>query len=776
MKFSYNWLSELVEGLDLEARVLGLQITMRTAECEGVVPYGTHLDRVVAARVLSAEPIPGSHNRKAVVETGRYRLKTVVCDAPNCRPGMVSAYVPAGTELPRGRIDKITIQGIESDGMLASGAELGVNRDAAGILELEAEPGEPLPGCRPDQILEIDNKSLTHRPDLWGHLGLAREVAAILNKRLHDPVRPERLPEGPAAIRVAIEDFELCPRYSALVFENVTVQPSPLWLQYRLEAIGLNPINNVVDVTNYVMAELAQPLHAFDQDLLHGDTISIRPARAGEWLVALNEQIYRLDPSHLVIADAKGPVALAGVIGGLDSAIHAGTRRIVLESACFQGSSIRKTSSRLKLRTDASMRFEKSQDPANTVRGLARARELFELVSPGIRVVGGLADQRRELPPPEPIMLPLDWLIRKLGREVSEVEVRDILQRLCFGVQKAGPRVFSVTVPSWRATRDVSIKDDLVEEVGRMIGYDTITPQPPQVACTPPPEDPRRRLLRSVRRMLAAQGFTEVYNYSFHSEELARPFGLDPDGHLRVANPISAEQRLMRRSLTPLLYRNLLENSKHFDSFRIFEVGFEIHKQDSGLPREVPHALAAIYARQDGEENLYELVRVAQCLMEAAEVRPSPARSFEHPARSAEILWREEVVGRLFELHPALITGRAAMLDLDLERIEQLGPEPKRYKPIRRFPTSAFDLSVIAGQCELIGEIRKRIVALAGEWLEAIEFLRTYTGPPIPEGCQSVSFRLKVGAADRTLSLEEVGAIRARIIDGLRAGGYELRL
>ncbi len=776
MKFSYNWLSELVEELDLEASALGLQITMKTAECEGVVAYGAHLDRVVAARVISAEPIPGGHNLKVLVETGRYGLKTVVCGAPNCRAGMVTAYVPAGTELPRGRIEKITIQGVESDGMLASGAELGVNRDAAGILELEGEPGDPLPGCRPDQILEIDNKSLTHRPDLWGHLGLAREVAAILRKRLRDPVRAELLPEGPAAIRVAIEDYELCPRYSALVFENVTVRPSPLWLQYRLEAIGLNPINNIVDVTNYVMAELAQPLHAFDQDLLHGDTIYVRPARAGEWLTALNEETYRLDPSHLVIADARGPVALAGVIGGLDSAIHAGTRRIVLESACFQGSSIRKTSSRLKLRTDASMRFEKSQDPANTVRGLARARELFELVSPGIRLVGGLADERRESPPPDPIILPMDWLMRKLGREVSESEVRDILERLCFGVREAGPRVFSVSVPSWRATRDVSIKDDLVEEVGRMIGYDTITPQPPQVVCTPPPQDPRRGFLRSVRQTLAAQGFTEVYNYSFYSAELAEKFGSDPAEHLQVANPISAEQKLLRRSLVPLVYRNLLENAKHFETFRLFEVGFEIHKQASGLPHEAPHAVAAIYARQDGEENLYELVRVAQCLMETAEVRPVPARSFEHPARSAEIVWRGEVVGRLFELHPSLIAGRAAMLDLDLERIEQLGPEPKRYKPIRRFPTSAFDLSVIAGQRELIGDIRRHIVALAGEWLEAVEFLWTYTGPPIPEGRQSVSFRVKVGAPDHTLSLEEVGAIRARIIEGLRAAGYDLRL
>ncbi len=776
MKFSYNWLRELVEDLDLDARALGLEITMKTAECEGVEPYGDHLANVVAARVLSAEPIAGGHNQKVTVDTGRYGVKTVVCGAPNCRAGMVTAYVPAGTELPGGRIGKLVIQGVESDGMLASGAELGINRDATGILELEANPGDPLPGCLPDQILEIDNKSLTHRPDLWGHLGLAREVAAIARKRLLDPVRAERLPRMPAPIQVAIEDFGLCPRYSALVFENVTVRPSPLWLQYRLQAVGLNPINNIVDVTNYVMAELAQPLHAFDQDLLHGDTIYVRPAREGEWLTALTEQTYHLDPANLVIADAKGPVALAGVIGGLDSAINERTRRIVLESACFQASSIRRTSARLKLRTDASMRFEKAQDPENTVRGLARAWELFEQVSPGIRLVGGLADCRAPWTPPAPIELPLDWLARKLGRAVPDAEVRDILERLCFIVREGGPRVFLVTPPSWRATRDVSIKDDLVEEVGRMIGYGTIAPEPPRVACTVPPQEPLRLFLRAVREVFVSQGFTEAHNYSFYGEELARRFGLDPAEHLAVANPISPDQKLMRRSLVPLVFRNLEENSKHLECFRLFEIGREIHPQPEGLPREIHHAVAAIYSRQEGEGSLYELVRVAQCLMAGAEVRPASPRPFEHPARTGEIWWRGAAVGRVFELHPTLLAGRAALLDLDLERVHALGPEPKRYRPVRRFPTSAFDLSVIAPLRALIGEIEKHMVRLAGEWLDSIEFLRTYSGPPIPEGFQSVSFRLRVGASDRTLSLEEVAEVRARIIEGLRAAGYELRL
>src|SRR4051812_14943937 len=253
---------------------------MKTAESEGVEPYGAHFANVRAARVISAEPIPGSKNQKAVVDAGNGNI-TVVCGAPNCRAGIVTALVPSGTTLGEREIRKATIGGVESDGMLASGQELGINRDNDGIIELALKAGDALP-LKPDSIIEIDNKSLTHRPDLWGHYGMAREVSAILRKRLLDPAKLDRLPLKGNSINVEIHDHELCPRYSALVFENVTVGPSPLWLQYRLQSIGLNPISNIVDVTNYVMAELAQPMHAFDADKLHGDTIHVRAARPGE--------------------------------------------------------------------------------------------------------------------------------------------------------------------------------------------------------------------------------------------------------------------------------------------------------------------------------------------------------------------------------------------------------------------------------------------------------------------------------------------------------------
>jgi phenylalanyl-tRNA synthetase beta chain len=429
------------------------------------------------------------------------------------------------------------------------------------------------------------------------------------------------------------------------------------------------------------------------------------------------------------------------------------------------------------------MRFEKSQDPNNTVRGLARALELLEQVSPGIRVVGGLADPHADLKTPPPIELTVDWLKAKLGRDLDARQVRSILESLEFGVEEPARGHLVVTVPSWRATKDISLKDDLLEEVGRMLGYESITPQAPLIEAVVPPESASRLYLRSVRNMAAAQGFTEVYNYSFVTEEMVRAFGMDAAEHVGVTNPIASDQTLLRASLLPAIRKNILDNSRHFGSFRLFEIGREIHAQgrdllNGELPNEVPHLVAAIYAREgDGSAALFELKHLAECLMDGCQVRLAPARPFEHPERAAIIIRQGEEVGRLFELHPSLIAeGRAAILDLDLAKMEKLAHPERRYQALRRFPVSAFDLSVVAGLREASGEIERRLSDAAGSDLAALEFVRVYSGPPLPDGRKSVSYRLTVAAPDRTLSSEEVSAIRNRVMEAMRAAGYELRV
>lgn len=770
MKFSYQWISSLVDGLaSVEPRELMRLITMKTAECEGLEEAGALLATATPAEVLSVEPIEGSHNRKAVVRTVAYGEKTVVCGAANCRAGLWTMYAPIGVK---------KVSGIDSDGMLASPRELGISRDHEGILEL----GGPTLGLQPDWVIEVDNKSLTHRPDLWGHYGMAREVSAITGKPLRDPVDISLLPAKgtPAVKNIAIQDFTLCPRYSGLVFENVTVQPSPLWLQYRLEAAGLNPINNIVDVTNYVLAELAQPMHAFDADKLRGDTIYVRNAHNGEKIVALNKEEYELDGTNLVIADEGGAIAIAGVIGGDESAIGDATTRIVLESACFSATSVRKTAAKIKNRTDASMRFEKSQDPENTVRGLARAVALLQEVSLGIRLVGGLIDSYQPLPKVAPIVLATEWVQRKLGHPVSAAEIQRILEALQFGVTAGQqPGEFVVQVPSWRATKDISLREDLVEEIGRMIGYGEMTPTAPLVPSVVPPANPTREYHHYLRDLVSAQGYTETYNYSFLSDETIAEFGLASQNPIRVLNPIASDQAYLRTSLVPRIVGNIRENRKHFEAFRLFEIGHEIHRNAQGLPTETAHLAAAVFAKEgDGSPNLFELKRLATCLVPNLTVQPCDALPYEHPARAAELYCGGTRVGRLFELHPNMVeAGRAAILDLDLQSTESLAQSRRiQYQPLRRFPTSAFDLSVVTEERTLVGQIEEGLRAYAPANVTAIDFQRQYSGPPLTAGQKSVSYRITVGAADRTLSSAEVSAVRDTIIEGMRSRGYELRV
>ncbi len=732
-----------MDGLDTDPSALERLITTRTAECDGIEAAGTLLDGASLATVVSVDRIGDTHNAKVIADTEQYGQKQVVCGAQNCVPGLRTVYVPLGKKL---------VGGVESDGMLASGQELGLNRDHSGIVEFTG----PLP--TPDKIIEIDNKSLTHRPDLWGHYGMAREVAAITGNKLLDPVHMDLLPAGEPAIRVEVEDFNLCPRFSALVFENIKVQPSPLWLQYRLTAIGLNPINNIVDLTNFIMAELAQPMHAYDRSLIKGGVLRARAARAGETVLALKKETYTATPANLVIADDGGPVGLAGVIGGLNSAISSTTTSIVLEAANFNASSIRKTSSAHKIRTDASMRFEKAQDPVNTTRALARAIELMQLVSPGAKLVGGLTDVKRPLPNALSVKLDLNWLYRKLGREVPTQEVRGILERLQFTVSDD----FLVTVPSWRATKDISVADDLVEEIGRMIGYETIPAVPPAIHATVPPDFPERNYFRRLRAFLTARGFTEVYNYSFLSEEQVTQFGLSPAAHVRVLNPIAANQSLMRASLLPGIYANLVENRKHFPTFRIFEIGREIHKRDSQLPDEIPHLIAAVYGEENG---LFELKGIAECLAQDTQVSSATPRPYEHPARTADI----SPAGRLFELHPSLIEGRAHILDLNLRLLAPHEPHASKYVPIRRYPASGFDLTVIAEPRKHIADIQKDFPA--NKLIERIEFIRQFIKSA---DAKSVTFRFTLSAPDRTLASQEVTDVYDTSIEAMQKLGYSL--
>jgi phenylalanyl-tRNA synthetase beta chain len=681
MKFSYNWLRELVPGLKMDVTRLAQQITMKTAECEGVHDPGAFAGASVAA-VASAE-----------------------------------------------------------------------NSD-------------------PDSIIEIDNKSLTNRPDLWGHLGMAREVAAIVGLSVADPVEDLPAAASKGDLAITIEDAALCARFSGQRVENVKVAPSPLWMQYRLNSLGVNPINNLVDVTNYVLCELGQPMHAYDADLL-GDTIVVRAARKGESILALNGEKYSLSPEDIVIADAQKPVGIAGIIGGNDTAIRDTTKRIVLEAASFPAAQVRKSSSRLKLRTDASMRFEKGQDPENTVRALARAVELLKQISPGCQAAPPIDVYARKSTPPK-IQLDIDWAERKLGRKLSTEEVINIFKSLVFGVEVVDQRKLLLTVPSWRATKDISIPEDLVEEIGRMVGYASIVPQAPAVLAAPTPRNLDHEQHRAIRAAMVGQGFTEVSNYSFISDADAAMFGYTTDKLLEVANPIIADQKYMRPALLPGIRRNLADNSRYFADFRLFEIGRAYRKSSDGAPKERTHLMAAIYGRETNGANLLEMKRVVQYVAAGARIVPAKAHGKTmHPERTAHVEVGGQRVGDLYELHPGLLDrGRAAILDLDLDALQALPSQRAPYRPLRRFPTSSFDLSIVAPTHTLVADLENRLRQLAGDSLVSLQFLLIF---PLPPDKKSVSFRLTLGADDRTLTADEVTRTRERMVEGIKAAGYELR-
>jgi phenylalanyl-tRNA synthetase beta chain len=681
MKFSYTWLRELVPGLKMDVTTLAQQITMKTAECEGIHDPGAFAGASVAA-VARAE------------------------------------------------------------------------------------------NSEPDSIIEIDNKSLTNRPDLWGHLGMAREVAAIAGLSVADPVEDLPATASKGDLSISIEDSSLCARFSGQRVENVKVAPSPLWMQYRLNSLGVNPINNLVDVTNYVLCELGQPMHAYDADLL-GDTIIVRAARQGESILALNSEKYSLSPEDIVIADAHKPVGIAGIIGGNDTAIRATTKRIVLEAASFPAAPVRKSSSRLKLRTDASMRFEKGQDPENTVRALARAVELLKLISPGSQAAPPIDVYARKSTPPK-IQLDIDWAERKLGRKLSTEEVINIFKSLVFGVEQLDARKLLLTVPSWRATKDISIPEDLVEEIGRMVGYASIVPQAPAVLAAPTPRNLDHEQHRAIRAAMVGQGFTEVSNYSFISDADAAMFGYAPEKLLQVANPIIADQKYMRPSLLSGIRRNLADNSRYFTDFRLFEIGRAYSKTADGVLKECTHLMAAIYGRETNGANLLEMKRVVQYIAAGCKVVPAKAHNkIMHPERAAHLEIGGQHVGNLYELHPSLLDrGRAAILDLDLDALLALPSQRQAYRPLRRFPTSSFDLSIVAPSHTLVADLENKLRQLAGDGLISLQFLLIF---PLPPDKKSVSFRLTLGADDRTLTADEVTRTRERVVEGLKSAGYDLR-
>ncbi len=616
MFVSWNWISELVDTTGVDPKAFADRFTLAVAEIEGVVDVAAGLDQVVVADVVAVSPHPNADKlRLADCDLGHATVR-VVCGAPDLRVGMRVPFVPPGVTLPSGiEVRHGEVRGVPSPGMLASEADLGLSEEHAGLLELhgcDAAPGTPLCDAVPirDVLYEIDNKSITHRPDLWGHLGMAREVAALLDRPLLRPSTEGLAFTDADPVSLGVSPFSACRRYLCARFEGVVVAPSPVAVRLRLRSLGVRPISNVVDATNLVMLETGNPLHAFDARHVRGDAITVRQAVEGETLVTLDGVSRGLTSADCVIVDEVGPVALAGVMGGANSEISGDTTAVVLEAASFDGAAVRKTASRLGMRTESSARFEKHLDPETAHLAALRFAHVLLRLSPGSQLVSRLADVGRHVDaPPQATQIHTrrSYLRSRLGLDATQLTdawMDRALTALEFDVQGPDEDALVVTVPSFRAGRDVGIAEDLVEELGRVYGYDHIPSQAPRVAARPPfvpPSKPQDRRARAA--MALGCGLTELVLYSFESESFRERVGLQErgaDGDVLprevLRNHLSSDMTHMRRLLSNNLLaateRNLLHGTRAADGHKgtrvgLFELGRAFVPVD--LPREADH-------------------------------------------------------------------------------------------------------------------------------------------------------------------------------------------
>jgi phenylalanyl-tRNA synthetase beta chain len=788
MRISYQWLSEYV-GLP-PAEELARRLTAVGLEVEAVERRGAELAGVVAARIVASEKHPDAEKLSVTqVDAGDGEPLQVVCGAKNYRVGDLVPLATVGTVLPGGQeIEKAKLRGVESSGMLCSARELGLSADASGLLVLEATavPGTPIARVLglDDTLLEVN--VTPNRPDALSHLGIAREVAALLGTKAGAPA--PRLSEGGGAasdaVRVRVEAPERCHRYAARVIEGVKIGPSPGWLARRLEGCGVRSISNVVDATNFVLLELGHPLHAFDLETVAGREIVVRTARPGEKLVTLDGQERALDPEDLLICDRERGSALAGVMGGGDSEISDGTRRVLLESAWFAPAGVRRTSKRHGLKTEASYRFERGADPGMVIPALDRCAALIAELAGG-QVRAGVVDAHPR--PARPVEVGLRWSRPRevLGTGVSQDEARRILGGLGFEEVAAGAAAATWRVPTWR--QDVAIEEDLIEELVRSRGYDAIPETLPRLGTgvAAPSEDDQA--LARVREALEAAGFAEAVNFSFLGPEEVLAF--DPSARpVPLQNPISAELSVMRTSVLPSLLKNAAANLRQrVEDVRLYEIA-RAYGRDPGegdAPADEWAEVAGVlvgrrspvgWSAPQAPADLFDVKAAVQEVLEALRVVGARwavrSEAWSHPRFSAAILGeRDALLGTAAELHPRVAAAfglprgvHAFRLDVDaLLAHARLVP---RYRPIPRFPAVLRDLAVVVDESVQAGKV---LGVVKGEPLvEDATLFDVYTGPPVPAGKKNLALALRYRVAERTLTDAEVDAAHAHIVRQLR--------
>ena len=802
MRVSLTWLADYVD-VTLPPKELAHKLTMAGLEVEGIERVGGGWDEelITVGRVLEVKPHPNADRlRLATVDYGAGEPLTVVCGAPNVAAGQKIAFARAGAELIDGHTGKpavlkpAKIRGVESAGMVCSERELGLSEEHEGILVLpEGAPvGAPLAQYLGDAILNIDLKP--NRPDCLSMLGVAREVAALTGGAAREPGRTFDETDTPVATKASVEiaDPDLCFRYIAAVIEGVTIGPSPAWMQERISAAGMRPINIVVDITNYVMLELGQPLHAFDYTKLRGGTIIVRRARPSEKMTTLDGVERALTTDNLVIADGEGAVAIAGVMGGENSEVEPGTTTILLESATFHATNVRRTATRFKLRSEASTRFDKGLHPELAMVAARRATKLLVELAGG-RALHGFVDVY-----PQPwrevrIDVTRQRLQQVLGIDLPTSAVRHALTSLGFGCQWEPPDRYHVRVPYWRT--DMRIPDDVAEEVARIVGYEEIPTKGLGGDIPATVSQPLRELRERLKDALAAAGMQEVITYSLTTmdalEQVVAPEELATYPPMRVVYPVSADHEYLRPVLRASLLRTLAANIRQHDGeLALFESARAFLTEPNGPPQEQEHITGVVAGRRedrwghasDEPVDFYDAKGYAEAALRAAGLEATfrEATAFGLvPGRTAEVLIDGRKAGTIGQVHPRA----AAHFEIDQEVylfelvVDELLPsvsQVRRVGAVSRFPPVVQDIALVVDKQVAAGRVRELIAQ--HELVAGVQVFDVYEGEGIPAGKKSLAFSVTYQSPEHTLTDEEVAKAQRAIIERLkREVGAELR-
>jgi phenylalanyl-tRNA synthetase beta chain len=801
MKVSLNWIKDFVE-IRIGLKELINLLTMAGLEVEEAVSVGEGFEKVVVAEIQSVRRHPNADRLSLVEVKTQQQNFSIVCGATNIKGGQKVPLALVGARLPNGiEIKKSKIRGVPSEGMLCSETELGLGKDASGILilpphvPLGVDLGEAL-GLK-DTLLDI---SITpNRPDCLCVIGAAREIAALTHQKVKHPSLSlsDRGEEIHQKTSVTILDQDLCPRYVARMIEGVKIGPSPHWMSDRLEKVGIRSINNVVDVTNYIMMEYGQPLHAFDFEWLEEGRIVVRRAKEGEEFVTLDGVKRTLDGEMLMICDGVKPVAIAGVMGGLNSEIREDTGTVLLESAYFNPAGNRRTSKKLGLETEAAYRFGRGIDYGGCLSAANRATQLIQELAGG-RVVEGVVDVYPVPIKPKPIRLSVRTIHQVLGTEVSAEQVTNYLEDLGLEVRRENEDVLVVTPPSFRG--DLAREIDLIEEVARLDGYERI---PTTIPKGPPSSEERSKEFLMERRLvdtLVIHGYHEVVTYSFTSPSSWDILGLPPDDprrqHLRILNPLTEDLSVMRTTLIPGLMETARYNlSRKNSNLKLFELKKVFLPQEGErLPKEVK-ILAGLamgfdrdphWAFSPRSVDFYDIKGCVEDLLDALMIKGARFNQagdvpYLHPGKTSSVVLDQEVLGAFGEVHPEVlghyeIHGKVYLFEMDFGKMVKGARGEKRFQPLPKFPAVYRDLSVILDKALEAERVMEAILSFRQDFVEEITLFDIYQGPPIPDGKKGISYRIRYRASDRTLTDEEVNQYHEKIFSGLKeAFQIELR-